>query len=93
MTTSFQRPANSNREDKLVSTCKSWTNADSYFIAVYISISAAPCTEGRGRRRKGLGRRREGAREGEEGTGDTTGRGKGAARPLHLRCSSNDYPF
>ncbi len=84
MNTSFQRPAERDgREDEMVSTCKSWTNIDSYLIVVYICISAAPCTEGPGRRRKGLGRRREGAGEGEEGTGETTGQGKGAARPLH----------
>ncbi len=74
MNTSFQRPADRDggREDEVVSTCKSWTNADSHLIAVYICISAAPSTKGPGRRREGAG---EG--EGEEGTGEGAGQGKG----------------
>ncbi len=72
MNTSFQRPVD--REVEVASTCKSWTNADSYLIAVYIYISAAHCTEGPGRRREGLGR-------GRRGRGRRQGRGKGQLAP------------
>ncbi len=82
MNTSFQRQAD--REDELVSTCKSWTNADSYLIAAY----RHSCTKGPGRRRKGPVRRREGTGEGET-SGQGKGQGKGAARPLHIRCKFN----